>query len=160
MIGTIQNLQGPLYPKPLTGQELFLAISYSKLALIGDTNVHLFQDGWFKSGDLGSFDKDNFLWISGRSKELIITAGGENIAPILIENSIRSELSDIVSNIMVVGDQRKYLTCLITLRCKFDQNGKPTNLLDETAIDWCKSICFDSILTIEEFQQNNQLKAQ
>merc|ERR1739838_122661 len=109
MIGTIQNLQGPIYPKPLTGQELFLAISYSKLALIGDTNVHLFQDGWFKTGDLGSFDKDDFLWISGRSKELIITGGGENIAPILIENNIKSELSDIVSNVMVVGDKQKYL---------------------------------------------------
>ena len=60
---------------------------------------------------------------------------------------------------MVVGDQKKYLTCLITLKCKVDQNGMPTNLLDETAINWCKSICFESILTIEEFQQNNQLKA-
>ena len=61
---------------------------------------------------------------------------------------------------MVVGDQKKYLTCLITLKCKVDLNGMPTNLLDETAINWCKSICFESILTIEEFQQNNKLKAQ
>ena len=61
---------------------------------------------------------------------------------------------------MVVGDQKKYLTCLITLKCKIDQNGMPTNFLDEAAINWCKSICFESILTIEEFQQNNQLKAQ
>jgi long-chain-fatty-acid--CoA ligase ACSBG len=125
-----------------------------------DTKLNQFQDGWFKSGDLGSFDKDNFLWISGRSKELIITAGGENIAPILIENSIRSELSEIVSNIMVVGDQKKYLTCLITLKCKVDQNGMPTNLLDETALNWSKSICSEPISTIEEVQQNNQLKAQ
>ena len=60
---------------------------------------------------------------------------------------------------MVVGDQKKYLTCLITLKCKVDQNGMPTNLLDEAAINWCKSICFEPILTIAEFQQNNQLKA-
>ena len=116
-----------------------------------------FEDGWFKTGDLGKFDKDDFLWISGRSKELIITAGGENIAPILIENSIKSELSEIISNVMVVGDNRKYLTCLLTLKCKVDQNGIPTNLLDESAQIWCRSICSELISTIEEFEENNQL---
>ena len=61
---------------------------------------------------------------------------------------------------MVVGDQKRYLTCLITLKCRVDQNGLPTNLLDETALNWCKSICSEPISTIEEFQQNTQLKAQ
>ena len=76
-----------------------------------------FEDGWFKTGDLGKFDKDDFLWISGRSKELIITAGGENIAPILIENSIKSELSEIISNVMVVYPFQfmKITTQIITL---------------------------------------------
>ena len=106
---------------------------------------------------MGSFDKDGFLWISGRSKELIITGGGENIAPILIENNIKSELSDIVSNVMVVGDKQKYLTCLITLKCKVDENGIPTNFLDETALKWCKSICSDLPTTTEEFEKNSEL---
>ena len=106
---------------------------------------------------MGSFDKDGFLWISGRSKELIITGGGENIAPILIENNIKSELSDIVSNVMVVGDKQKYLTCLITLKCKVDENGIPINFLDETAQKWCKSIFSDVPTTIEEFRKNSKL---
>ena len=59
-----------------------------------------FQDGWFKSGDLGKFDEDKFLWMCGRLKELIITAGGENIPPIPIENNIKSELSDILSYVI------------------------------------------------------------
>ena len=72
----------------------------------------VFDDGWYLSGDLGQFDPDGLLWLTGRSKELIITAGGENIAPILIENSIKFELPELLSNVVVVGDKRKYLTCL------------------------------------------------
>ena len=51
-----------------------------------------------------------------RIKEIIITAGGENVAPTNIEEEIKSELPEVVSNVMVVGDKRKYLTCLITLK--------------------------------------------
>ena len=52
------------------------------------------------------------------------------LAPIPIENNILAELSEIVSNVMVIGDGRKYLTCLISLKCTLDQDGIPTNLLD------------------------------
>ena len=65
-------------------------------------------------------DSDGFLTITGRIKELIITAGGENISPIAIEDNIRNELPEVVSNVMAVGDRRKYLTCLVTLKvCRF-----------------------------------------
>ena len=74
--------------------------------------------GFIHSGDLGIM-KDGFLEITGRIKELIITAGGENIAPILIEHAFKEECP-ICSNIMVVGDDRKFLSCLITLKVNFN----------------------------------------
>jgi long-chain acyl-CoA synthetase len=65
------------------------------------------------SGDLGAFDKDGFLSITGRKKEIIITAGGKNIAPKNIEAMIKT--SPLVGEAVVIGDRRKYLTALVTL---------------------------------------------
>jgi long-chain-fatty-acid--CoA ligase ACSBG len=67
------------------------------------------------SGDLGNFDKKNNLRITGRLKELIITAGGENVAPILIEENIKLAIP-FVSNAMVIGEGRKYLLCILTIK--------------------------------------------
>jgi len=74
------------------------------------------KDGFIHTGDIGRFDKDGFLSITGRIKELIITAGGENIPPVLIEDELKKQLP-IISNVMVVGDRRKFLGCLFTLKC-------------------------------------------
>jgi long-chain acyl-CoA synthetase len=70
-------------------------------------------DGWLRSGDLGAFDKAGFLTITGRKKEIIITAGGKNISPKNIEALIKS--SPLVGEAVVIGDRRKYLTALITV---------------------------------------------
>jgi long-chain acyl-CoA synthetase len=70
-------------------------------------------DGWLCSGDLGAFDKDGFLSITGRKKEIIITAGGKNIAPKNIEAGLKE--SPLVAEAVVIGDRRKYLTALVTL---------------------------------------------
>lgn len=84
------------------------------------------SDGFVHSGDLGVF-KDEFLEITGRIKELIITAGGENIPPVLIEQTFK-ELCPIISNIIVIGDNRRFLSALVALKVNVKQeNNAPTN---------------------------------
>ena len=70
-------------------------------------------DGWLYSGDLGSFDDQGFLTITGRKKDIIITAGGKNIAPKNIEAALQGLPG--ISQAVVIGDRRKYLSALLTL---------------------------------------------
>lgn len=71
------------------------------------------KDGWQHTGDLGEIDSENFLRVTGRKKDLIITAGGKNIAPTAIESVLAS--SKYINQVCVIGDNRKYLTALLTL---------------------------------------------
>jgi long-chain acyl-CoA synthetase len=70
-------------------------------------------DGWLHTGDLGSLDEDGFLYITGRKKDIIITAGGKNITPANLENGLKQ--NRYVSQAVVVGDRRPFLVALITL---------------------------------------------
>nr|WP_254367674.1 long-chain fatty acid--CoA ligase [Microbacterium sp. NC79] len=72
-----------------------------------------FNDGWFKTGDLGSFDSEGFLTITGRKKEILVTAGGKNVSPATLEDPIRA--NPIVGQVVVVGDQRPFIAALVTL---------------------------------------------
>ena len=78
-----------------------------------EATAETLKDGWLYSGDLGAFDQDGFLTITGRKKEIIITAGGKNITPKNIEASIKE--SPVVGEAVVIGDRRKYLSALVTL---------------------------------------------
>ncbi|ETV75917.1 hypothetical protein H257_09878 [Aphanomyces astaci] len=78
-------------------------------------------------------DEDNFCSITGRIKELIITAGGENIPPVLLEDAIKEEIP-LLSNAMAIGDRRKFLTAVFTLKVVVDADGNPSDQLDSTAL--------------------------
>ncbi|GJF32958.1 long-chain-fatty-acid--CoA ligase [Kitasatospora sp. NE20-6] len=86
------------------------------------------QDGWFATGDLGSLDEDGYLTITGRKKEIIVTAGGKNVAPAVIEDRIRAHA--LIGEVMVVGDRKPFIACLVTIDPDFftlwkQANGKP-----------------------------------
>jgi long-chain acyl-CoA synthetase len=77
------------------------------------TREVLGDDGWLRSGDVGAIDEDGFVTITDRKKDIIVTAGGKNVAPQNIENALKT--SPYVSHALVVGDRRPYVTALITL---------------------------------------------
>ena len=71
------------------------------------------SDGWFKSGDLGKLDDEGFLYIVGRKKEIIVTAGGKNVAPAVLEDRLRAH--PLVSQCLVVGDNQPFIAALVTI---------------------------------------------
>ena len=95
----------------------------------GKTAELIDAEGYVLSGDLGRFDKDGFLFVSGRQKEIIVTGGGENIAPVPIEDAIKEVLKDYFANCLVIGDKRKHLACILTLRTVLDDMNQPTDKL-------------------------------
>ncbi len=90
----------------------------------------VFEDGWFKTGDIGKIDEEGYLEITGRKKEIIVTAGGKNVAPAALEVPIRA--NPIIGQVVVVGEQRPFISALVTL----DEEMLPTwlgnNGLDAT----------------------------
>jgi long-chain acyl-CoA synthetase len=76
-------------------------------------NQEVFDGQWFRSGDLGKLDDEGFLYITGRKKELIVTAGGKNVAPAVLEDRLRAH--PLVSQCMVVGDNQPFIASLITI---------------------------------------------
>ena len=94
--------------------------------------------GYLRSGDVGSMDNNGYVTITGRIKEILITAGGENVAPVLIEDAIKKYLP-VVSNAMVIGDQKKFLSCLLTVKVEVDPDTlEPGCTLSPNAITWCE----------------------
>lgn len=90
-----------------------------------------FEDGWFKTGDLGALDREGYLRITGRKKEILVTAGGKNVAPAQLEDVIRT--SPVVSQCIVVGDRRPFVGALVTIDPEMiDAYAKAHHLKDLT----------------------------
>ncbi|MHB1472856.1 MAG: AMP-dependent synthetase/ligase [Dermatophilaceae bacterium] len=90
-------------------------------------------DGWFHTGDIGELDHDGFLRITGRKKELLITAGGKNVAPAALEDRLRAH--PLVSQCIVVGDQKPFIGALITLDAEMLPSWATNNSLQGLSMD-------------------------
>jgi long-chain acyl-CoA synthetase len=94
------------------------------------TKETLDAEGWLHTGDLGALDDEGFLRVTGRKKEIIVTAGGKNVAPAVLEDRLRAH--PLISQVMVVGDNQPFIACLITLDPEAlehwkQQHGKPAD---------------------------------
>ncbi|WP_421355112.1 AMP-dependent synthetase/ligase [Microbacterium phosphatis] len=104
-----------------------------------------FDGEWFHTGDIGSFDESGYLTITGRKKEIIVTAGGKNVAPAALEDPIRA--NPIVGQVVVVGDQKPFISALITL----DPEMLPA---------WLATHGEGSELTLEQAAKNPTVRAE
>eukprot|EP00007_Cunea_sp_BSH-02190019_P006257 CAMPEP_0174233484 /NCGR_PEP_ID=MMETSP0417-20130205/3506_1 /TAXON_ID=242541 /ORGANISM="Mayorella sp, Strain BSH-02190019" /LENGTH=700 /DNA_ID=CAMNT_0015311701 /DNA_START=243 /DNA_END=2345 /DNA_ORIENTATION=- len=139
------------------GRNLFMGY----MGNVPKTMESIDPEGYLRSGDVGRVDENGMLWITGRIKELIITAGGENIAPVPIEDHIKAELPGL-SNCMMIGDKRKYNVVLVTVKTEPDQDGGFSDQLfaEATTVDSaCKTVS-DAITSAKwkEYIRNGIIK--
>lgn len=133
---------------------LFMGYAFDKEKTIQSVD----SNGWLHSGDIGVKDQDGFFKIIGRQKEIIITAGGKNIPPVNIEDEIKTSLPNLISNVMVVGEGRSYLTCLLTLKVEDDPvTNMPSNKLDVQVMGVLTGLGISGVTTVEELLLSDKL---
>ena len=124
----------------MSGENLYQGYWHNK-----DATDEVVADGWFHTGDIGELDSEGYLKITGRKKELIVTAGGKNVAPAVLEDRLRAH--PLVSQCMVVGDQKPFIACLVTL----DPEATP---------GWLKSKGRDESTPVKELANDPEVNAE
>lgn len=120
------------------------------------TKNALDSEGWLHSGDIGTIDEDGFLQITDRKKDLLITAGGENIAPQVLEGQLKS--IPVVAQAVVVGDRKKYLSALLTLDpARVKAEAEAAGSRAETSAEAAKCTVFQRHLQKQIDQVNEKL---
>ena len=115
------------------------------------------EQGYFATGDQGRIEKEKFLKITGRIKELIITAGGENVAPVPIEDLFKQSCPA-CSNIMLVGENQRFMAAIITFKVDIDMStGTPSNKLTPEVVKYFKDNTGVDITTSDEACSNKAI---
>ncbi|XP_077835547.1 long-chain-fatty-acid--CoA ligase ACSBG2 isoform X4 [Macaca mulatta] len=137
----------------LWGRHIFMGYLESET----ETTEAIDDEGWLHSGDLGQLDSLGFLYVTGRIKEILITAGGENVPPIPVETLVKKKIP-IISNAMLVGDKLKFLSMLLTLKCEMNQmSGEPLDKLNLEAINFCRGLGSQASTVTEIVKQQDPL---
>ncbi|XP_055094229.1 long-chain-fatty-acid--CoA ligase ACSBG2 isoform X3 [Symphalangus syndactylus] len=137
----------------LWGRHIFMGYLESET----ETTEAIDDEGWLHSGDLGQLDSLDFLYVTGRIKEILITAGGENVPPIPVETLVKKKIP-IISNAMLVGDKLKFLSMLLTLKCEMNQmSGEPLDKLNFEAINFCRGLGSQASTVTEIVKQQDPL---
>ncbi|XP_054395425.1 long-chain-fatty-acid--CoA ligase ACSBG2 isoform X6 [Pongo abelii] len=137
----------------LWGRHIFMGYLESET----ETTEAIDDEGWLHSGDLGQLDSLGFLYVTGRIKEILITAGGENVPPIPVETLVKKKIP-IISNAMLVGDKLKFPSMLLTLKCEMNQmNGEPLDKLNFEAINFCRGLGSQASTVTEIVKQPDPL---
>ena len=116
------------------GRHVMMGYAYREDA----TRKDMTEDGWLRTGDLVEIDPEGYHFIVGREKDLIITAGGENVAPQPIHDAVKAKLP-VISQVLLLGDKKKFCSTFLTLAVEVDPDTmEPSSQLTPAALDWCR----------------------
>lgn len=122
-----------------------------------EATAEVLHDGWFSTGDLGRLDEDGFLYITGRKKELIVTSGGKNIAPVLLESLLTED--PLIAQAVVIGDDEKFLTALVVpdlnlLRAALSAPAsEPVDLQSARAVEIVQAAVERQLVSVSHYEQ-------